>query len=140
MSDRRRSKPIPARPPAGAGAKKPTPAREMGGEPPPAAPEADVAEVSLEVSDETTWTVRVLGRSGRSSATSPPLLLLGFWEGDAEGDPGLESLVVGTALGELSHDALHHALESAGEPRDPDRKRPFFEGAGQARRRGRRST
>lgn len=138
MSERSRRKPIPARPAAEPREVKPTPARELGGQAAPA-PEADLAEVSLEVDDET-WTVRVLGRSGRASGESPPLLLLGFWEGPAEGGPMRERLVVGRALSDLSREALLEALSTAGEPRDPDRKKPFFEGAGQARKRRRRGS
>lgn len=139
MSERSRRKPIPARPPAEPGETKPTPARELSGRSAPSAPEADVAEVSLEVDDET-WTVRVLGRSARASGATPPLLLLGFWEGDAEGGHARERLVVGRALTDLSPAALREALSTAGGPRDPDRKKPFFEGAGQARQRRRRGS
>jgi hypothetical protein len=85
--------------------------------------------------DGTTWTVRVLGRSGGASGTSPPLLLLGFWDGAADGIHRREAMTVGRALSGLSPDALREALAEAGPPRDPDRKPPFFPDAGQSRRR-----
>lgn len=134
MGDDDHHKPVPAREAAGRARAKPTPVRDLTGEPPAASPEADVPEVTLEV-DGDTWTVRVLGRSGGAAGTRPPLLLLGFWSGGGEGDPSLEALVVGTSLASLSGAALKRALSGAEAPRDPGRKKPFFEGAGQARRR-----
>ncbi len=74
---------------------KPRPARDLAvteevvRAPEPSAPPApDAEEARLEV-DGQTWTVRVLGRSGRGSRGEAPLLLLGFWEGDPDDAPPL---------------------------------------------------
>ena len=81
------------------------------------------------------WTVRVQGRSGRASGASAPLLLLGFWKDvEAGGEPLLEALVAGRTLEGQSIEALEAALAIAQEPADPARKTPFFQGAGQVRR------
>ncbi|MDH3423487.1 MAG: hypothetical protein OEN00_10885 [Gemmatimonadota bacterium] len=131
MPDSHHPKPHPARPQGG----KPTPARALSGEPPVPSAESDVAEALVEV-DGVPWTVRVQGRSGRASPTSAPLLLLGFWR-DAEtgGEPLLEAMVAGRTLGGQSPEVLEAALAIAKKPKDPARNRPFFQNAGQARRR-----
>lgn len=121
----------PARPPGG----KLTPARALSGEPEAPSVEADVAQVQVEV-DGVKWTVRVRGRSGRASRPSAPLMLLGFWkEAETGGEPMLEAMVAGRTLEGQSPDALQAALAIATKPRDPARKSPFFQDAGQARRR-----
>jgi len=134
MSDAEHSKPVPARAAAEPPRGKPTPVRELSGDAAPQVPEADVPEASIEV-EGATWAIRVLGRSGGAAGTAPPLLLLGFWDGEGDGEPVREALVVGTALSDLSTAALHEAFEEAREPRDRDRRTPFFAEAGQSRRR-----
>lgn len=134
MSDDDSPKPLPVRETPEPARGKPTPVRELSGEPPPAAQEIEQPEASFEV-DGDTWTARVLGRSGGTAGTAPPLLLLGFWKGEADGDPSREALVVGSTLAALGPAALEEALETATAPPDRDRKKPFFEEAGQARRR-----
>lgn len=132
MSDPDHPKPTPVRPPKTRG--KPTPVRELNGDPSPPPAEIDVAEVGLDV-DDRSWTVRVLGRSGGGSGSTPPLLLLGFWTvGDGE-RPSREALVVGRSLTNLAQETLRTALSGASEPRDPERKPPFFAGTAQNRRR-----
>jgi hypothetical protein len=145
-------KPRPARPPeaeAPPPGAKPTPVRGLGGaelrQTTPSGPsadagpgglEADVSEVAFE-SDGATWRVQVLGRSGRAEGRSPPLLLLGFWGGaDDDGPPVREATVVARALSELTLWRLEAALEEASSPPQSDRRKPFFEGAGQGRRGG----
>lgn len=131
MTDTRDHKPSPARPESG----KPTPVRELKGEPPAVQAESDIAEAHVDV-EGTRWTVRVLGRSGRASGSSAHLLLLGFWEGEDVGDePSLEAMVAARALQALSAEALEAALAGAAKPSDADRRRGFFQDAGQARRR-----
>ena len=57
--------------------------------------ETDVGEATVEVHG-TSWTVRVLGRSGGTSAVKTPLLLLGLWKAQAAtSPPDREALVVG---------------------------------------------
>jgi hypothetical protein len=124
MTDSSQLEPQPAR-------QKPTPAREIEGEALPPPIESDVAAAHVEVQG-TRWTVRVLGRAGRASGASPPLLLLGFWEGDAA-EPSLEAMVVGRTLGDLSDSALEAALATAAKRRDPDRRVAFFPDAGSPR-------
>lgn len=126
MTDSSQLEPQPAR-------HKPTPAREIKGEAPSPPIESDVAEAHVEVRG-TRWTVRVLGRAGGASGASPPLLLLGFWESDADA-PSLEAMVVGRNLEELSAHALEAALATAAKPRDPERRVAFFPDAGQGPRR-----
>lgn len=82
---------------------------------------------------ETTWAVRVRGRSG-GRAGRTPLLLLGFWsvdEGaaDVEDDgttarptdlmPEREALVVGTSLVQLGEEGLAGALARSRPPSPP---------------------
>ena len=122
-----RPAPLPAR-------AKPTPVRVLNGESPVRPPPADVAQVAFDL-DGVPWTARVLGRSGRSSGISPPLLLLGFSEGEGGGGPTLEALVSGTSLGSLSVGQLEAALSGAVSPPDPERRKAFFAQAAQSRRR-----
>ena len=124
-----KARPVP--PPARA---KPTPARDVNGGASPRAPQAESNRVVLEVDGES-WTVRVLGRSGRASRMSPSLLLLGFWKDFYEGDPLLEALVSGTTLASLSTAQLEAALSAAERPADAARKKAFFAQASQPRRR-----
>jgi hypothetical protein len=152
MSDAQNRKPSPARPPrseSGEGAGKPTPARALVGteprespspEPPArkAAPthDPDVPEVTL-AADGTTWRIRVLGRGGRASDRSPPLLMLGFWEAADRGlEHDREATVVARRLADLAPAHLLDALAGSSRPPPPDRKRAFFEGASQGRRGG----
>jgi hypothetical protein len=106
----------------------------MSGEPALPTPEADVPEATFQTEGRT-WTVRVLGRSGRASGASPPLLQLGFWGGESEEEPALEVMVVGTSLAGLSESQLEVALTRATAPPDPALEKPFFAEAGQVRRR-----
>jgi hypothetical protein len=135
MTEPSHRKPPPARPePAEPG--KPTPERELVGDPPAAPVEADVPEAEVEREGQS-WTVRVTGRSGRADEGSTPLLLLGFWRGEAGSErPDLEAWVVARALKDLSSAALDGALSTATEPPDPDLRKPFFPGTNQTRRRG----
>ena len=151
MPEPENPKPRPARLPEGeapAAGVKPTPVRELAGadsrEPVPPGPsadrggaaEADVPEVAFE-SRGSVWRVRVLGRSGRADGRSPPLLLLGFWGGEeADSSPVREAIVVARALSELTALRLEVALAEAAPPPQPDRRKPFFEGASQSRREG----
>ena len=125
----KKGRPVP--PPARA---KPTPARDVNGGASPRAPQAEANQVELEVDGES-WTVRVLGRSGRASRMSPSLLLLGFWRDLSEGDPPLEALVSGTTLASLSPVQLEAALSAAERPADVARRKAFFAEASQPRRR-----
>lgn len=153
MREPQNPKPRPARPAEGEGPSagaKPTPVRELAGaelrQTSPSGPsadvgpggvEADVSEVAFE-SEGATWRVRVLGRSGRAEGRSPPLLLLGFWGGaNDDGPPVREATVVARALSELTLWRLEAALAEASPPPQPDRRKLFFEGAGQGRRGGR---
>jgi hypothetical protein len=107
--------------------------RELTGEPTAQPAEAEVAEAYVEA-EGIRWTVRVLGRSGRASAGSAPLLLLGFWEGSGSVDsPSLEAMVVARGLDELSGEALEAALGTAVKPPDPGRRSAFFQDVGQGR-------
>ena len=129
MTDPSRRKPPPARHPRG----KPTPVRELIGETPLQPAESDVAEAFVEA-EGIRWTVRVLGRSGRASGGSAPVLLLGFWEDGGSVDaPSFEAMVVARELGGLSAEALEAALGTAVKPRDPDRKKVFFQHVAQGR-------
>lgn len=112
------------------------PVRDLAGATPTAAP--DPAQVVLEV-EGAAWTVRVLGRAGRAPGMSAPLLLLGFWDGDADPrrPPSREALVVARALEDLSSGALEEALAAARPPRDPDKAPGFFQESGQGPRRRR---
>ena len=96
----------------------------------------DPAKVGLEV-EGAAWQVAVMGRAGRASGASAPLLLLGFWaEGDAEdGPPSREVLVVARSIEDLPPESLRAALTMATPPRDPERPPPFFQESGQNRRR-----
>lgn len=130
MADPARPERSPARPPGS----KPMSVRELTGAPPSASPPPGQAVVEVEGK---AWTVRALGRSGRASGASPPLLLLGFWgEGaSAHEPPSLETLVVARALEDLSTEALEAALGSAAPPRDPEKAPAFFPESAQGRRR-----
>mgnify|MGYP007062904820 CR=1 FL=1 len=129
MTDPSHRKPPPARHPRG----RPTPVRELNGETPSLPAESDVAEAYVEA-EGFRWTVRVLGQSGRASAGSAPLLLLGFWEDAGSADsPSLEAMVVARGLAGLSPEALEAALRSAVKPPDPDRKSVFFRDVGHGR-------
>jgi hypothetical protein len=131
MTDSKNHKPSPARPGAG----KPIPVRELNGEPPPQPAESDVEEAQVEV-EGAYWTVRVLARSGRASGATAHLLLLGFWESESvEDDPSLEAMVAARTLQGMSEEALAAALSDATKPSAHDRKRGFFQDAGQVRRR-----
>jgi hypothetical protein len=151
MRDTRSTKLPPARPTEGLGsgrAAKPTPARALAGAEPRDATssagtevgavgaiEPDAREALLEV-DGMQWTVRVLGRSGRSGTRSPPVLLLGFWPGAADREHEREATIVARTLSELSPARLASALGSSSPPPQGERPRPFFEGAGLGRRGG----
>ena len=151
MRDKRNAKPPPARlnaKQASGTAVKPTPARDLvAGEArelavagPPAGrasptTEPDVGEVALEA-DGALWTVRVLGRAGGSDTRSPPLLLLGFWAGGREAESHREATVVARTLAELTPSRLEDALARSSAPPLQERRKPFFEGAGQGRRGG----
>ena len=143
MTEPPRQKPLPARPalpasgdpPAGAVTETvavlpPAPTPPLPGGPP--AP--DVSE--LRVSGRGgAWRVRVLGRSGRASARSAPLMLLGFLPEEAGGSaPTLEATVAGRGLAELSDEVLLSALARAVPPRTDTGRRPFFEDADQGGR------
>jgi hypothetical protein len=131
MVDPARSKLPPARPPT----PKPASVRDLTAEAPPQQSPPAVQEAEVTVDGET-WTVRVLGRSGRASGASPPLLLLGFWGmGDSEDSPTREVLVVGESLDDLTIEGLEVALSRAEKPRSPDRKVGFFQDVAQGRRR-----
>ena len=130
MSDQHPSKPTPARP----GGSKPIPARGLEDDGPSAVVESDVSDVYVEVAGQR-WTVRVLGRSGRTSVGAAPLLLIGFWNAQDEDAEPLEALVAARALEGLSEEQLESALLTASKPPDPARKRSFFPDAGQIRRR-----
>jgi hypothetical protein len=103
---------------------KPTPARVMAateGEPSPSA--ATVETITLE-SGGSSWSVRVLGRSGGGDASAVPLLLLGFWEGlEPQGDPQRERVVVGRSLTTMSDGDLRDALTAARPWKPPARAR-----------------
>jgi len=112
---------------------KPMPARAINGASTTPEVAAQVEEACIEI-DGQSWTVRVLGRSGRASGASVPLVLLGFWEeGAADEGPSLEAMVVARSLDELAPQELASALAQASKPRDPTRPRPFFPEAGQSR-------
>lgn len=101
----------------------------------PEPPAPDVEEAHVEV-DGRTWTVRVLGRSGRVSRGEAPLLLLGFWDDEpGEAPPPLEVTVVGRTLGALTPACLGDALAKASPPPSPGRRKPFFETTHQGKRR-----
>lgn len=136
MSEPSRQKPLPARPAF------PTPRDTPRGvvTPTVVAPSADTDAIpssggtEREVSEARVsgrggeWRVSVLGRSGRASARSAPLLLLGFSPDDAGASiPTLEATVAGCSLGELSEDALELALGRAVPPPTDTGRRPFFE-------------
>jgi hypothetical protein len=140
MSDPDRPKPLPARPPAQppqsdvrpAGPAGPAPA------PPPDEPPREPPE-EVDVSWRgSTWTARVLGRTGRAVARSAPLMLVGFWErgrGSAEG-PAMESTVTGRRLADLPEEALQAALARAKPLLATGQRRPFFEDSDPTRRSG----
>ena len=114
--------------------RKPTPVRELaesgsalGTE------EPDVTEVQLEMEDES-WVARVLGMAGGGPSGGVPLLLLGFWTvTDSSASPDREALVVGKTLGSLSSESITTAFKNAKAPKDPERKKPFFENLGQGK-------
>lgn len=131
MSEPPRQKPLPARPAFPAGA---ITADAHAPPSPGVPPDPDVSE--LRVSGRGgSWRVRLLGRSGRASARSAPLMLLGFSpEGAGDSAPTLEATVAGRSLAELSDESLHSALARAVPPRIETGKRPFFEDADQGGR------
>ena len=150
MRDAPHTKPLPARPPEGAaraGFTKPTPARELGGTDgrdatasetaprPSTGAEPDIDETGVEL-DGATWTVRVLGRSGRAGDRSPPLLLLGFWPERGAGEHTREATIVARTLAELSPTRLQEALARSIPPPQSERRKPFFDAASQGRRGG----
>ena len=98
---------------------KPTPVRvrSKAGASAPAV-EPDVTEAVIEAEGRS-WTVRVLGRSGRGGVGgAPPLLLVGFWEqGSADSSHAREALVVGRTLAGLSASRLEGAFARAAPPR-----------------------
>ena len=109
---------------------KPTPVRDLAthgvssGE--TANVEPDVGEATVEV-DGTSWTVRVRGRSGGTSAVKTPLLLLGFWNAQSTTSlPDREALVVGRLLVDMTAGDLETALAESRDPADPDRHPGFF--------------
>jgi hypothetical protein len=116
-------KPLPARPPT-----EPAPPPAPSGE----APLSSEPQVTI-VGRGGTWRVRVLGKSGRAGGRSVPLMLLEF-SADGGRAPVLEAVVSGSSLDTLPDETLLTALARAAEPRDADRKRPFFEEADGARR------
>jgi len=122
----------PARPPSS----KPTSARELAGAAPPAAPDPGHAVVEV---GGTAWTARVLGRAGRASGASAPLLLIGFWDDSTPVDRphSREALVVARAIEDLPAGALEEALASGSSPRDPERAPGFFQESAQGARRRR---
>ena len=102
-------------------------------EAPPPLTEPDVDQVRLEVG-ETTWSVRVLGRTGSSEARSAPLLLLGFWPEHSQAiEPDLEALAVSRSLASMSPAGLESAFRQARPPKE----RPL-DGRSPKRERGRR--
>ena len=159
--DRGRSSPAPRRPPrpvrpsgvpregsddeggGGGGrreSKKPTPVREMPAveAPPPSPAEPDLEEAEVSIDDDS-WVVKVLGRSGGKRASATPLLLLGFWPEEAEGEHRLEALVVGRTLAELTPAALRGAHREAQPPPEPPERRQDTGGRSGGSRRPRRS-
>lgn len=131
MTDPSRSELPPARPPT----PKPLSVREVAGDAAASKDAPDLGETEIQVDDER-WIVRVLGRAGRASGTSPRLLLLGFWKpGDSEGTPLREVMVVSRTLDDLSEEALTDAFSRSGPPRDPERRPGFFRDGSQGRRR-----
>ena len=117
---------------------KPTPVRDLATPvvSPGASPkvEPDVAEATIEV-DGTSWTIRVQGRSGGSTAGKTPLLLLGFWKAQtATSPPDREALVVGGLLAHLTEDDLETALAESRVPAAADRSRGFFSDISERRR------
>jgi len=83
------------------------------------------------------WIARVLGRSGRASARSAPLMLLGFRERESASDAHtLEAVVPARGLADLTTEALEAALARAKAPPAPDQRLPFFEEADATRRSG----
>lgn len=161
MSESDRPKPLPARPPSEAvpnGASSPPlgvdstaeggPVAPRGGTPeargqgpagqgPPAGGEnAGVERVELK-SPEGAWVVRVLGRSGRSTARAAPLMLVGFWpDGSAAAAPTLEAVLAARRLEDVPEETLRSALARAKEPPPAGQRRPFFEDADSTRRSG----
>ena len=140
MSDIQRPKPVPARLP-GAPPTDRNPTPPAAGQPIPAppvegAPAAGPEEVEV-VGPGGTWIARVIGKSGRASARSAPLILVGFRERASASDVHtLESTVPGRRLADLTADALEAALARAKAPPAPDQRRPFFEDADAPRRSG----
>ncbi len=117
---------------------KPTPVRVLAtrGVSPGASPdlEPDIAEATVEV-DDTSWTVRVRGRSGGSSAAKAPLLLLGFWKAQTVTSlPDRETLVVARLLADLTEDDLETALAESRDPAAADRSKGFFSEISERRR------
>ena len=128
---RRRDKPGSSRQPKGG---KPTPVRDVTATTPPPAVDPDIEEADVEA-DGKSWTVRVTGRSGASSGSPAPLLLLGFWaSGSSEGPPEREVMTVGRLLADLTPAQLESALERSREPPEPDRPRRFFSRENERRR------
>lgn len=108
--------------------------------PSPTTPDAEAATVEV---DGSSWVVRVIGRTIGAGVARVQMLLLGFWpEGDAQGDPKRECLVVGGTLDALSQGDLERSFERSRTPiarPDPGRDGPGRrEGrAGATHRRGR---
>jgi hypothetical protein len=175
MSERDAETPTPARPPSPPATRRPDRASDQkrskkggprsgsdhpgpgGGRPMPAralddsgsAEDVPVEEIRI-LHEDTTWAVRVRGRSG-GRAGSTPLLLLGFWvvdegEADPEDDgttapatdaaPEREALVVGTSLVQLGEEGLAGALARSRPPSPPPTGQPA-ERPARPRRRGR---
>jgi hypothetical protein len=149
MRDRSNTTPRPARPAESepTGFTKPTPARELGGTDAREAPasarrpghsagvQTDIAETVFET-EGASWTVRVLGRSGRAGERSAPLLLLGFWPRGEGSEHAREATVVGRMLSELTPGRLEEALARSTPPPRDDRRKSFFEAVSQGRRGG----
>ncbi len=72
--------------------------------PSPTTPDAEEATFDV---DGCSWVVRVTGRTIGAGVARVQMLLLGFWpEGDVQGDPERECLVVGETLEALSQGDL----------------------------------
>lgn len=116
---------------------KPKPARVMAATEAEAPPSAIAVEMITLESGGSSWSVRILGRSGGRGASVVPLLLLGFWEGlEPKGDPRREKIVVGRSLAAMSEGDLRDALAGARPWRPPDRARKRAERSGGNRRDG----
>ena len=113
---------------------KPTPVRELASTPPAVEVEADLAQATVRT-EEGPHSVRVVGRSGRSTRSAVPLLLLGFWpEESTDEEPPREALVVGKLLSDLTEFQLEAAFRRSRAPLDPERPRRFFGDTNERRR------